>query len=184
MTDEEATEDLAARLEELNATVEELRAEVPRRGPFGLPRPPTPRELARFTADYTIPAAIASLEATARTLELLQAALRAADEGTRARGRAEQAGEAVLDRLDDALADLQTAIEGSGLPADPAARELLVEARELSDQTRTALEGTDAGTDVPQEGEESSEASTVDVEEELETIRREVGEDGDDGEDD
>ncbi|MFB6218683.1 MAG: hypothetical protein ABEH77_05815 [Halobacteriaceae archaeon] len=177
MTDDGPTdEELAARVEELSEAVEQLRAEfaTPPRGPLGLPRPPTPREVARFTADYTIPAAVASLEAAARALELLQAVLRAAEEGSRARGRAERAGEAVLDRLDDALAELQAAIEGSDLPPDPAARELLEEARRLSRETGESLADAEAAE------EQSDDESSVDVEEELETIRREV-EDGEDG---
>jgi hypothetical protein len=181
MSEEEPTaEELAERVEELQATVEELRAELPPRGPLGLPRPPTPREVTRFTADYTIPAAIASLEAAVRTLELLQALLRAADPGSTARGRAERTGRAVLEQVEDALAELQAAIEGSGLPADPAARELLSEARALSDRTRAALAETEATTEP-----ESDDGTSVDVEEELETIRREVGDGtGDDAETD
>jgi hypothetical protein len=176
--------DVSEEVAELRRTVEELRAELrgPPRGPLGLPRPPTPREVARFTAEYGIPTAVATLEATVRSLELLQAALRAADPGGRdgarrpaMRDRAERAGGAVLDRLDAALADLEEAVEEGGLPTNPAARELLLDARELSRETRDALAasgesdpGGDAGTE-------------VDVEEELETIRDQVDEEGGSG---
>jgi hypothetical protein len=174
--------DVIEEVEELRRTVEELRAELrgPPRGPLGLPRPPTPREVARFTAEYGIPTAVATLEATVRSLELLQAALRAADPGggdgvpgPAMRDRAERAGGAVLDRLDAALADLEAAVEEGGLPTNPAARELLLDARELTRETRDALA---AGGATESDGAPGTE---VDVEEELETIREQVHEEGD-----
>jgi hypothetical protein len=180
MTEDAPADDevVAERLAELNGAVEDLRTELraPPRGPLGLPRPPTPREVSRFTAEYTIPAAIATLEATARSLELLQAVLRATDPAAREsdlRNRAERAGGAVLARLDDALADLQTAVEEGSLPSDPAARDLLADARELSAETRDALTDERAGATPDRAGDGTDDRETT-VEDELETIKREV----------
>ena len=60
--------ELAEVTAELSETLESLRAELqePPEGPLGLPRPPTPRELLRFTEQYTIPTTIALLEAAIR----------------------------------------------------------------------------------------------------------------------
>ncbi len=80
--DEPAADDLAAAAADLAASLEALRDDVaprPRRGPFGLPRPPRPVELLRFADDHAIPTVIALLEANVRALELLRAALRLAD---------------------------------------------------------------------------------------------------------
>jgi hypothetical protein len=128
--------DLADAATELSETLEELRGELeePPRGPFGLPRPPSPTELLRVTERYTIPTVIALLEASIRALELLAAGLRLADgrpldaandrsnqrSGTRSLDAIERAGRdrlaktsrETLRRLDDALAELQSAAAG------------------------------------------------------------------------
>lgn len=131
---EPALEDLSA---ELSSTLRDLRRELgPDRGPFGLPRPPSPREVLRFTESYAIPTAIAVLEANIRALEMLAAAIRAVEGSAtgaeRARDRAESVSRASLDRLDDALGDIQNAIEGR--PDNDAARRLLEDARTLRDE--------------------------------------------------
>lgn len=127
-------EDLSA---ELSSTLRDLRRELgPDRGPFDLPRPPSPREVLRFTESYAIPTAIAVLEANIRALEMLAAAIRAVEGSAtgaeRARDRAESVSRASLDRLDDALGDIQDAIEGR--PDNDAARRLLEDARTLRDE--------------------------------------------------
>lgn len=182
MAEEPTPEELAARLDELRDAVEDLQQELQPRGPFGLPRPPTPREAAQFTAEYGIPAAIATLEATVRSLELLQAALRAADPGRGDLPDAEATGEAVLEGLDRALADLQATLEDR--PPNAAAGDLLAEVRRLNGEIRESLDDAreasrPAG---PENGDDTGRQAT-DVEDELETIRREVG-DGTDTEDD
>lgn len=174
MTDR-ARDDLEDRIDELEATLEALRAELgPERGPMGLPRPPRPREFLRFTDEYAIPAAVAAMRANIRALELVQAGIRATDAeraagdaGRAVRDRATEAGSATLDRLDGALSDLESAMEGRGTPANPEARALLSEARRLNDEIRdrVAVESR-AG---------ESEAVRIDVESELESIREEVG---------
>ena len=173
-----ARDDLEDRIDELEETLLALREELaPERGPMGLPRPPRPREFLRFTDEYAIPAAVAAMQANIRALELLQAGIRATDAeraagevgraGRTVRDRATEAGGATLDRLDRALSDLESAMEGRGTPADPEARELLSEARQLNDEIRdrVAVE-SEAG---------ESEAVRIDVESELESIREEVG---------
>jgi hypothetical protein len=134
--------DLVTLADELSTTLDELRDELagtrrrPPRGPLGLPRPPTPRELLEFTDEFAIPAAIAGLEATIRTLELLQGAIRltragseAGERGREVRTRAEDASRRTVDRLDDVLVDLQDAL--AGRPENEEARTLLDDARAL-----------------------------------------------------
>ncbi|PSP82046.1 hypothetical protein BRC88_00835 [Halobacteriales archaeon QS_4_69_225] len=222
-------DNLEASVRELTATLEELRSELrdppARTGPLGLPRPPSPGELLRFTEQYTIPALISLLEANVRLLELLAAALRVADgrpieateeladaggrlEAVRAGGRegVAAASRATLRRLDDALAELQTAAEG-GTPDDPEVRRLLSRARELRSEVDERLakaeaeaesasaDGTTGAVEVDVDGpdgsdddetdEQASDDVAVDVDEELETIRRQVdGPDDDEPDDD
>jgi len=181
MAEESPPEELVARLEELEDAIEDLREELRPRGPFGLPRPPTPRETAQFTADYGIPAAIAGLEAAVRSLELLQAALRAADPGRNDLPDAEAAVGAVLDRVDRALADLQAALDDG--PPNATASELLAEVRRLEEEIREAVDDAETGgRDVDGDEPTGTDEPGPDVEDELETIRREVG-DGVDGRD-
>lgn len=146
--------DLPDAATELSETLEALRAELrePARGPLGLPRPPSPSELLQFTEQYTIPTVIALLETSIRALELLAAALRVADGrpldavterpdrrssadsldavGRAGHDRLARTSRETLRRLDDALADLQSAAAGEQ-PSNPETRRLLEEAREL-----------------------------------------------------
>ena len=221
-------DNLETSVRELTATLEELQSELrdppARTGPLGLPRPPSPGELLRLTEQYTIPALISLLEANVRLLELLAAALRVADgrpieatekltdaggrlEAVRAGGRegVAAASRATLRRLDDALAELQTAAEG-GTPDDPEVRQLLSRARELRSEVDERLAKAEAesasaeettgavevdvdgpgGSDDDETDEETSDDVDLDVDEELETIRRQVDgpDDGDDADDD
>ena len=170
-----AGDDLSARMDELEATLSALREELePPRGPLGLPRPPRPREVLRFTDEYAIPTAVAALEANIRALELLQAGIRATDPeraageaGRAVRDRAADVGGATLGRLDRALADLESALAGTAGAQNPEARRLLAEARELNEEIRDRVDADDAA---------ATEAVRIDVEEELEAIREEVGE--------
>ena len=158
---------LAEAADELAETLEALREELtePRRGPFGVPRPPRPAELLRFTEQYTIPALISLFEASIRTLELLAAGIRLVDgrpvstdddrdrvvaafeaAGREGGDRLAAASQTTLRRLDDALAELQAAAAG-GDPGDEEIRELLSEARslraEVSDQLAAATDASD-----------------------------------------
>lgn len=193
--------ELEERIDELEATLEDLRDEIgPRRGPMGLPRPPSPRDVLRFTDDYAIPAAIAALEANVRALELLQAGIRATDTeravdetGRAVRDRASGVGRASLDRLDRALSDLESALEGPGMPRNSEARDLLTDARRLNEEIRDRVQtgerpvdrGTDRGgavrIDVESEsetGERRRRSVEEEVESELETVREEVESEG------
>lgn len=173
-------DDLADRLDDLEATLSDLRAQLesPRRR--GLPRrPPSPRELLRFTDEYAIPTAIAMLEANVRALELLRAGIRAtdpdhaADTATSAvRDGVTGVSRATLDRLDRGLAELESSLSGGGTPRNPEARELVAEARRLNDEIADRLAAGGAP------GRE--ESVRIDVDSELESIREEVSEEDDD----
>ena len=199
---EPAVRDLADAVEDLRVELQE-----PRRGPLGRFRPPSPRELLRFTEQHTLPALVAVLETNVRMLELLAAAIRVADgrpldavdrddDGFETGRRALETGadglaaasRATLERLDATLAELQEAVDG-GAPDDPEVRRLLSEARtlraevdeRLADATdRASGSGTDPGvTDDDADPRRVEEGGTggpveVDVEEELDTLRREA----------
>jgi len=139
-------EELAAQLDELAATLTDLRGELrddSRRGP---PRPPQLGELLRFTEQYTIPTLIAILEATIRSLELLRRTLRLADperaareEGAAARGRLDEVGSEAGRQLADALTELRTALSEADLPENPESRDLVSDARELTGEIEARL---------------------------------------------
>ena len=197
-------EELAVLLADLERTLTELRAAVEEDVRGGRPprrRPPTPGEILRFTEEYTLPTVIALLEATVQSLELLRAVLRLA-------GPASNAGE-LRDRLEsrrgpetaalrDALADLRDALTGADLPEDSAARSVLTDARALTAEIDERLDevgedrrrerGADrerapSGRGVAIDVEEEAD-DAVDVDAELESIKREVTEESGDGTDD
>lgn len=193
-------EELAPLLEELAGTLGALRDQLDDERPRRL------RDLLRFTEQYTIPAVISLLETNIRLLELTAGAIRLADGRLDDRdGPARGRGAVAVDALDRALDDLGGALRGD--PTDPAARELLEEARDLRREVRSELgtrtrrsepqrssreaaddrrrsytvpveaEGDDRGADSDDDG------AAVDVDAELETIRREVHGDRDDEDD-
>lgn len=190
--------DLAETTAELSERLAELRAELegPPRGPLGLPRPPSPTELLRFTEQYTIPTVIALLEASIRSLELLGAVLRAADgrpveavtgrSGVGGRGRLTAASRETLQRLDDALAELQSTARGE--PSNPEFQRLLEEARALRAEVDDRLDEAVPEADHPSErarGPENDGTATadeigIDVDEELASIKQDVEEDASD----
>jgi hypothetical protein len=137
-------EELAALLDDLETTLSTLRSELEserhgdRRGPRP-PRPPSMRDLLRFTEEYTIPAVIALLEANVRALKTTQRVLRMADperaaraESSAARDRLDAAGRGALDQLERSLTDLSTALSEVDLPSDPESRDIAAEARDLT----------------------------------------------------
>ena len=158
-------DDLAGTLEELRR---ELRAQAPR-GPLGLPRPPTPRELLRFTDEFAIPTAIAVLEANIRALELLQGTIKlvererdVSERARRTRDRAEVASSTTLDRLDDALRDLQRAASEGALPSDADARRIIEDARALRADLEERLREAEADADAARR-RERDEGTVIDV---------------------
>lgn len=193
--DDETLGELVA---ELQRTLHELRTEVDnaprrpgRRGDRSLPRPPTPSELLRFTETYTIPTVVALLEAAVRALELLAGAIRLLDgrdprsperrdaggsalaaASTAAGERAAETGREALARVDDALAELQRAYEGQ--PRDPGASRLLADARDLRDEIDDRLAAAERSGTNGRVAEEDHRP-TVDVDAELESLRRQAG---------
>lgn len=202
--------DLAETVEELTDTLVDLRKELrePPSGPFGIPRPPRPDELLYVTERYTIPALISLFETSIKTLELLASTIRliegrpgdqrvtgdrTAAEGRKQVDRLASASRTTLEKLDDALADLQDAAKG-GSADDPEVQRLLDEARELRKEVDERLasaigerststtdpdpinidvrEKTDDAEE-PNENEENAD-ETVDVESELESIKRDA----------
>ncbi|PSP85501.1 hypothetical protein BRC96_01855 [Halobacteriales archaeon QS_6_64_34] len=168
-------EDVSALLAELVRTLQDLQREVEPRTEQGRPRPPTPEELIRFTSDVTIPAAILVLKTNIEALKLLRRALRLAGgrppTETRSGGvqeRATQLSRATLARLDDALSDLQGAVEGQ--PPDAEARELLIEARQLRESLAERLAESQA---TNSDDAEVTEVP-VDVDAELRSIKDDI----------
>lgn len=155
---------------ELTGAVEELQDELTQtRGP---PRPPTPRQLVRFTSEVTIPALVLVLETNVRALRLVQRALRIAEgrnpgtTSSQTRERATELGRATLSRLDDALADLGTALEGR--PPNDEARELLDDVRTLKSEIDDQLEA---------QGATQRDSVDIDVDAELQSIKDDVDDD-------
>lgn len=155
-------------------------------------RPPTPRELLRFTSEVGIPAAVLVLETNVRVLKLLQRTLRmaAGEDGSdrppsQIQDRVASLSRETLDRLDTAFGEIGAA--ASGEPADEEVRRLLDRARDLRDEVEAELaSGSPTDSDLGRPLGESSEPVDIDVERELDAIRDQVDEDGpgDDGSDD
>ncbi len=141
-------EDLLADLE---TTLDELRSELRSSPGSGPPRPPRLSELLRFTEEYTIPTVIAVLEATIRSLELLQRLLRLADPGrtgdggvgrertSPSRALATGVGRDAADQVTRALEELQRALSEADLPQEPESRSILEDARSLSAEIEDRL---------------------------------------------
>jgi hypothetical protein len=179
-----ADDDLTALVTDLVRTLQELETEVEPTTDSGLPRPPTPGELLRFTSDVTIPAVILVLKTNIEALKLLRRALRMAEgrptstsASNEVRQRASDLSRATLSRLDGALTDLQRAVEGT--PEDEEARELIHEAQQLRSQIQERLADE---TGVPPEADPDGATDVpVDVDAELRSIKDDIeGRDDDD----
>ena len=155
--DDRRDDDIAERLDELAAILEELRADLRESDRRSPPRPPRLTELLRFTEQYTIPTVIALLETTITSLELVRGALRLVDpEGRldddrrRARGGTE-ATESPLGAVRDgartgltrSLSELQRALEQTDLPEETVSRTILEEARDLSAEIEARVEAAE-----------------------------------------
>jgi hypothetical protein len=183
MPRDDPDEELVALLSDLERTLTELQATI---GPDAdRRRPPTPGEILRFTEQYTLPTAIALLEATVRSLELLRALLRLADpkrEGSSGGTTDRRADTPDLADVRSAFADLQTALARPDPPTDSEAGSILAEARDLTAEIEEHLaesggsrrdgsaDAAGIGIDVTTEGED-------DVDAELESIKESVRED-------
>jgi hypothetical protein len=182
-------DDLARQAADLARSLRDLQRELEpdrRRGP----RPPSPRELLRFTDEVAIPGLILLLETNIRALKLLQRSIRLADPGEGRREReggsavrdtAVEVSQETLSRLDSALADLQEAIEGR--PENDEAREVLDDARslraEINDRLApgTATDGTTTEESASVESTDEQVDVPVDVDAELQSIKDQVHDD-------
>ncbi|MEF8882851.1 MAG: hypothetical protein V5A34_10060 [Halapricum sp.] len=168
MTDEDP--DVEQQVAELSRTVEQLRQELRReRRPSLAPRPPRLPELREFTSEVAIPGLVLLLETNVRALKLLQRTIRLADDreadrGTSVSERAEKVGSAALARLDDALGEVQSALESQ--PPDSEARDLLEDAQQLQAEIEQQLDAS--------EGRATDTGPSVDVEAELKSIKDQV----------
>lgn len=183
MSDRTDDTDLVRLTADLTRSLRDLQRELePRRRR----RPPTPRDLLRFTDEVAIPAVILLLETNVRALQLLQRAIRLADgrdsdsgsAETAVRDRAADLSRTTLERLDSALAEVQNAIEGR--PTDDDARELLDEARTLRaelDERLTRQSASAASADAFDDDDLRVTNVPVDVEAELQSIRDEIDDD-------
>lgn len=198
--DERRDRETAELLEELETTLEALRGELAGRER----RRPTPTDLLRFTEEYTVPTVVATLEATIASLELLRAFLRLLDpdrsvaDGPSGGGTGlGRAGESAVTGAERAVSEVRAALAEGNLPEEPEARRLVTEARELSEAVEERLResrgvpdagdtpGADAdrgvAIDVTAEREDPpADGSGVDVDAELDSIRSEVRDGGDD----
>jgi hypothetical protein len=167
-SDGEPGQELSSQVNDLRRTLEELESEVDR---DSLLRPPTPRELLRFTSEVTIPAILLVLRTNIETLRLLQRTLRLAD-GRDAPdtigSRAESIASTALSQLDETLSNLQDAVEGR--TDDSRTQELLDDARGLRGEIEQSLDDSDgmAG---------DRRTVDVDVDEELRSIKDDLDDD-------
>lgn len=149
-------DDLVDLLDDLEYTLSDLRDELQRRPEARRPlRPPSPSEILRFTDEYTIPTVISILEANIRALELLQKLLRLANPDGSAREAHDTARRGVqsvrnvrddaVDGLDRALSELQRALSEADLPRDPESRDIIEDARSLTDEIERRIEESRSG---------------------------------------
>lgn len=189
MSDPESDPELTELLTDLTRTLRELEREVEPEKPDG-PRLPTPSELSRFASEVAIPGLILMLRTNIRALQLLRRALRLADgrdpspDGavTEARSRAEKVGRASLSQLDDVLSDLQSSLEAR--PTDDEASELVSRARKLREEVQEEIQ-QDGAEFSPENGDgtatdDSSEAVSIDIESELQSLKDNIDEAEDD----
>jgi hypothetical protein len=182
--------ELEAVLVELTETLDSLQDELEPAARGGGFRPPSPGDVARFTDEVAIPAAILVLETNLRALELLQRTIRMANgrqtrssrssDGTTISARAEAASRTTLSRLDGALSEIQSAIDGR--PPDDDAQELLEEARELRSEIEARLEASERESSETRGHERGSdgdaaEGVSIDVDAELRSIKDDLDED-------
>ena len=176
MSDTSADPDVTELLADLTRELRRLqRAVEPDRRQLG-------RDLARLTSEVAIPALILLLKTNIQALELLRRTIRIVEgrepRGERAapemRERAERLGNVTLARLDDVLADLQTAVEGR--PDDDRSQQLIQEARDIRQQIQDELEAD--GEAVDTDGE-AADTVDIDVEAELRALKDDLNDDGD-----
>lgn len=137
----------------------------------------TRQQLSQFTSEVAIPGLILLLETNIRALKLLRRTIRIAegrhpqDSPTGSGGlrrRADELGAEALSRLDETLARVQSSLEQNGNGDD--IQQLLAEARQLQDTISQQL-GVEEADGSDTEFAEGSDAVTVDVDAELQTLK-------------
>jgi hypothetical protein len=186
----DSTDDLEPLVADLAETLSALERRIDE-------EPSRRRAFLRFTEEYAIPTTVAVLEANIRLLEAVGGAIRIA-EGRESERRGTGSRDAALSALDRTLSEVTDAVRGT--PTDPDARRLLEEARDLRAEIDDRVAGrrrddrstsspspspTGGGTAIPVsdagDATDEDDGSAVDVDAELDTIRREVhGDDEDD----
>lgn len=176
MSERNSSADLARLAADLTRSLQELQRELEpdrRRPPL-----PTPRDMLRLTDEVAIPALILFLETNIRALQLLQRAIRLADDrdgrptgsdGPAVHTRAIEVSQTTLSRLDEVLADVQDAI--AGRPEDEETRATLREAQSLREEIDAQLASVEGETDTG--GFDSTDRTDVpvDVDAELQSIK-------------
>jgi hypothetical protein len=167
--------ELRALLADLDETLDRLRDELDDRDdrPPARREPPSVGELVRFTEEHTIPTTVAVLEATVAALELLQGLLGLVTRSGRD-GRSPGAGSEAVGGV---VSELRRALSEVDLPDDPETRDVVREARDLTEAVERRVEGRDAadGSDrgVAIDVAEAEEEERA-VEAELREIREEL----------
>lgn len=118
--------------------------------------PPSVSDVLRFTNEYTIPTLIATLEATISALELFQKVVGvvAPDDSRPPRRRDRgldgvvgDASDRATDQLTRRLDDLRTALSETDLPQDGEARDIVSEARALTEEIESRVRDSRATVD-------------------------------------
>lgn len=194
--DEPDDRELLERLEHLEGRLEALEESSGLRDGEGgrFPRPPRPRQLLRFTDEYVLPTAITFFELNIRILETLRGTIRLLDAERElqsdiqgARNREESLRKSTLKNLDRSLSELQEVVRNGTLPRNSDARAIVTEAREIRDAIDDRLREYDdspaaqtgSGDSTESDRGHNSDAAAIDVDEELESIKRDVDDDAD-----
>ncbi len=189
-------DELAERVADLEVALREIQTELQDEQVSRGPRLPSPRDILRVTDQHAIPGIIALLEAHIHALRILQRTIRMIDGGQVASDQSREVSTSLqratnslseqLDRLVQDLDRARTTTDRSGLES------LIDEAREIRNELAavSSPESPDETTDASAEPDpdETDDSPSIDVEEELRSIRSEVDEgaenDDEDGGDD
>ncbi len=179
--DDRSHEELERRVAELEQALRELRREI-EGPPLRRDRPgPSTEDLLRLTDRAAIPALIVLLETNIQLLRSVQRAIRSAQPTDTQRGSSSLERRTV-ERLDDVISEIERALRGHA--TDSPAGDVLAEAtavrneleQYVSDATRTAdsAAAAERGTRIEVLGPDDEPEGQVDVDAELDSIRREV----------
>ncbi len=172
--------DITRLLRDLTRELQVLKRELEREETAELS---TRQQLSQFTSEVAIPGLILLLETNIRALKLLRRTIRLAegrqprsksDSSGEVRRRADELGAEALSRLDDTLARVQSSLEAGG--ANDEVQQLLEEARQLQETVSQQLQADESGSadvdsSLATEDEADSDAVTVDVDAELQTLK-------------